>query len=86
MSWAEAKVRKVLSAGVASLVFAGYKLAGTRIGAGVGGHGPYGFHSCFSIFSRLKLEHSKLIYESLWISVLKQLQPGFLFFSFPDFC
>lgn len=46
----------------------------------------YGFHSCFSIFSRLKLEHSKLIYESLWISVLKQLQPGFLFFSSADFC
>lgn len=61
-------------------------LVRTKIGARVRGISPYDFHSLFSIFSRLKLEHSRLIYESLWISVLKQLQLGFLFFSLPDFC
>lgn len=84
---AQAKARKVDSAGVTPWVLACYKSSGPYQNWGWGGgNSPYGFHSCFSIFSRLKLEHSRLIYESLWISVLKQLQPGFLFFSFPDFC
>lgn len=81
----QAKVRKVISAGVASLVLACYKSSGSfqHLRGGLGGRdGPYGFHSCFSIFSRLKHEHSRLIYESLWITVLKQLQPGFFVFCF----
>lgn len=84
---AEVKVRKVVCAGVTSLVLACYESSGTDFDWGWGGsHSAYGFHSCSSIFSRPELEHSSLIYESLWIRVLKQLQPAFLFFGFPYFC
>lgn len=84
---AEVKVRKVACAGVTSLVLVCYESSGTGCSWGWGGSNiPYSFHSCSSLFSRPEFEHGSVIYESLWISVLKQLQPAFLFFGFPYFC